>query len=185
MNLTNNQIGNMVQPSTPNGFDQYNWARNTMNGQSNNPTVFATPQSQPTSTFTTFQPQPTQPNYQMLPCRVIAPGEEIKAKDVPIDTPSLFVVSDGSCIIGKEWDEKGGIQNTIYIPAPKDPQNQTVNSTEFDQIMQQLNALRSMVEDLKSSQGVSPVYRSNYHKKKPYHRPNTQIQEEPKGGEES
>lgn len=110
--------------------------------------------NQPTN-FTTFNPS-AQQTRQTIPCWVVGPGEQIQAKDVPMDTPSLFLAQDGSFIIGKEWNNQGGIDDVIFLPVKKDQENdkKTMQTEEFGQIMARLDALTDMIE---------MVYKNNNH----------------------
>lgn len=67
----------------------------------------------------------TQPVLNLVPGRMVKDESEIMASDVPMDGVSIFPMSDGSKIFMKQWDGKGGITTTTYVP-----QTETSNQSE-------------------------------------------------------
>lgn len=165
MGFDNNQQNQM-------GVEQPNWGGNVMPNGYGMWVTPPQPNNQGNTNFTSFRQAPPQPKFQTIPCRVIGPGEQILAKDVPMDTPSLFLASDGSFIIGKEWTDKGGIEDTVFLPVQKDQEqkNNGMPSEEFTQIMARLDALTDMVEILQDRNKFKPntnKYVNKNHNKKP------------------
>lgn len=81
------------------------------------------PQFQPTAQ----QPMmsSTRPPSSPFSGRVVASPDEIQVQEVPTDgTMALFLLSDGSGVIGKRWAPDGSIQTTRFVAeqVPTQPQ---------------------------------------------------------------
>ena len=68
---------------------------------------------------------PTRPPSSPFSGRVVASPDEIQVQEVPTDgTMALFLLSDGSGVIGKRWAPDGSIQTTRFVAeqVPTQPQ---------------------------------------------------------------
>lgn len=97
-----------------------------------------------------FQPSPmwssTRPPSSPFSGRVVASPDEIQVQEVPTDgTMALFLLSDGSGVIGKRWAPDGSIQTTRFVDeqAPAQPQEDPMARLEgkVDGLIQSVAAL--------------------------------------------
>lgn len=97
-----------------------------------------------------FQPSPmwssTRPPSSPFSGRVVASPDEIQVQEVPTDgTMALFLLSDGSGVIGKRWAPDGSIQTTRFVAeqAPAQPQEDPMSRLEgkVDDLIQSVAAL--------------------------------------------
>ena len=97
-----------------------------------------------------FQPSPmwssTRPPSSPFSGRVVASPDEIQVQEVPTDgTMALFLLSDGSGVIGKRWAPDGSIQTTRFVAeqAPAQPQEDPMSRLEgkVDGLIQSVAAL--------------------------------------------
>lgn len=102
------------------------------------------PQFQPTAQ----QPMvsTTRPPSSPFGGRVVASPDEIQVQEVPTDgTMALFLLSDGSGVIGKRWAPDGSIQTTRFVAeqAPAQPQEDPMSRLEgkVDGLIQSVAAL--------------------------------------------
>lgn len=84
-----------------------------------------------------FQPSPmwssTRPPSSPFSGRVVASPDEIQVQEVPTDgTMALFLLSDGSGVIGKRWAPDGSIQTTRFAAeqVPTQPQEDPIARLE-------------------------------------------------------
>lgn len=97
-----------------------------------------------------FQPSPmwssTRPPSSPFGGRVVASPDEIQVQEVPTDgTMALFLLSDGSGVIGKRWSPDGSIQTTRFVAeqAPIQQQEDPMSRLEgkVDGLIQSVAAL--------------------------------------------
>lgn len=97
-----------------------------------------------------FQPSPmwssTRPPSSPFGGRVVASPDEIQVQEVPTDgTMALFLLSDGSGVIGKRWAPDGSIQTTRFVAeqAPAQPHDDPMSRLEgkVDGLIQSVAAL--------------------------------------------
>ena len=99
------------------------------------------PMSQPSPMWSSTRP-PSSP----FGGRVVASPDEIQVQEVPTDgTMALFLLSDGSGVIGKRWTPDGSIQTTRFAAeqAPTQPQEDPMSRLEgkVDGLIQSVAAL--------------------------------------------
>lgn len=97
-----------------------------------------------------FQPSPmwssTRPPSSPFSGRVVASPDEIQVQEVPTDgTMALFLLSDGSGVIGKRWAPDGSIQTTRFVAeqVPAQPAEDPMSRLEgkVDGLIQSVAAL--------------------------------------------
>ena len=97
-----------------------------------------------------FQPSPmwptTRPPSSPFSGRVVASPDEIPVQEVPTDgTMALFLLSDGSGVIGKRWTPDGSIQTTRFVAeqVPAQPVEDPMSRLEgkVDGLIQSVAAL--------------------------------------------
>lgn len=98
---------------------------------------------------TQFQPSPmwssTRSPSSPFGGRVVASPDEIQVQEVPTDgTMALFLLSDGSGVIGKRWAPDGSILTTRYVAEATDQRPTTDPVAELDsKVTEVLSILRS------------------------------------------
>ena len=99
------------------------------------------PMPQPSPMWSTTRP-PSSP----FGGRVVASPDEIQVQEVPTDgTMALFLLSDGSGVIGKRWAPDGSIQTTRFVAeqVPAQPVEDPMSRLEgkVDGLIQSVAAL--------------------------------------------
>lgn len=93
------------------GYNPPAWA-NPQQQQWTNPQPNPTPPPQPQ-----FYNAPLVPQPRTVPCRVVNNPADITPSEIPMDgRVSLFLSSDNSYIIAKQWNQNGLIDTAIYRP---------------------------------------------------------------------
>lgn len=92
-------------------------------------------------------PQNNQPQPPPIPARQINSVNDIKPNDVPMDgTISLFLMSDCSCIIAKQWNSRGTIDDVCFVPEPKNQEQTSQNSDILNTVLERLDNIESMLQ---------------------------------------
>ena len=96
-----------------------------------------------------FQPSPmwssTRPPSSPFSGRVVSSPDEIQVQEVPTDgTMALFLLSDGSAVIGKRWTPDGNILTMRYVAESTDQQPTVDPVAQLDsKVTEVLSILRS------------------------------------------
>ena len=144
----NNQFGypQPVMAQNNMGYPMYN------NGMPMNQPVFRTQMPQ-------VQPMPVQPNYSVIPGRIVGNPDEIRPNEVPNDgSIAVFPLNDGSAVYLKYFTGEGRI-NTVKFTV-ESPETQIVDGVPnqnggFAEINQRLERIEKMIS-------------KNNHYRKPY-----------------
>lgn len=144
----NNQFGypQPVMAQNNMGYPMYN------NGMPMNQPVFRTQMPQ-------VQPMPVQPNYSVIPGRIVNNPDEIRPNEVPNDgSIAVFPLNDGSAVYLKYFTGEGRI-NTVKFTVEA-PETQMVDGVPnqnggFAEINQRLERIEKMIS-------------KNNHYRKPY-----------------
>lgn len=96
------------------------------------------------------QPVPNQ-SPQTLTGRTVNALDEIKLEEVPMNgNPSIFPLSDNSCIYTKVWGTDGTIITKKYIPVENDIPKESVNASGdsvLNTIMERLDKIEKMLAE--------------------------------------
>lgn len=96
-----------------------------------------------------YNPYPQyQANPQQLHGRIVNSANDILPNEVSMDgTISFFPLSDGSGVIGKQWNSDGTIRTYTYANTNADISNEQTSSFE-ETVMSKLNALTEQLNTL-------------------------------------
>lgn len=127
-------------------LDNGNWGFNNSGGGNQNPGM-----PQLGGTMTTSQ-------LPSVPGKIITSPDDIMAKDVPMDgTVSLFLMNDLSCVLAKQWNNRGTIDEVRFV---REQTPEPVSQTQSDilpVILERLDKIETMIK-------------KNSHYKKPYNK---------------
>lgn len=123
-----------------------------------NPPAWANPQQQQ---WTNPQPNPTPPPQSQfynaplipqprtVPCRVVNNPADITPSEIPMDgRVSLFLSSDNSYIIAKQWNQNGLIDTAIYRPEIQNQQTDEEAVPFKQEVLNRLGRIESFFETL-------------------------------------
>lgn len=102
-----------------------------------------------------------QKSFPTLPGMLVNTPDDILAKDVPMDgSISLFLMSDLSAILAKQWNSKGSIDTVQFVRAQN---NEQASDDVLSQIMERLDRIESAVK--KKYSGPRKPYYKNHEEK--------------------
>ncbi len=123
-----------------------------------NPPAWSNPQQQqwnPQQTNPTPPPQPQFynppliPQPRTVPCRVINNTADITPSEIPMDgRVSLFLSSDNSYIVAKQWNQNGLIDTAIYRPEIQNQQAEDEAIPFKQEVLDRLGRIESFFETL-------------------------------------
>lgn len=145
------------QPGQYNPGVDYTGTNNGYYGDSQNGSYGT--MGQPSSMPKLGQNASNQKTFPTLPGMLVNTPDDILAKDVPMDgTVSLFLMSDLSSILAKQWNANGTIDTVQFVRVQN---NETPSGDALSQIMERLDRIETALK--------KPRYSGT---KKSYHKPN-------------
>lgn len=125
------------------GYNPPAWAT-PQQQQWNNPQPNPTPPPQPQ-----FYNPPLIPQPRTVPCRVINNTADITPSEIPMDgRVSLFLSSDNSYIVAKQWNQNGLIDTAIYRPEIQNQQAEEETVPFKQEVLDRLGRIESFFETL-------------------------------------
>lgn len=125
------------------GYNPPAWA-NPQQQQWTNPQPNPTPPPQPQ-----FYNAPLIPQPHTVPCRVVNNPADITPSEIPMDgRVSLFLSSDNSYIIAKQWNQNGLIDTAIYRPEIQNQQTDEEAVPFKQEVLDRLSRIESFFETL-------------------------------------
>lgn len=125
------------------GYNPPAWA-NPQQQQWTNPQPNPTPPPQPQFYNAPLVPQPC-----TVPCRVVNNPADITPSEIPMDgRVSLFLSSDNSYIIAKQWNQNGLIDTAIYRPEVQNQQTDEEAVPFKQEVLDRLGRIESFFETL-------------------------------------
>ena len=129
----------MYDPRQTNpGFNSPAWANPQQ--QWNNPQPNPTPPPQ-------FYNAPLMPQTQTVPCRLVNNPADITPNEIPMDgRVSLFLASDNSYVIAKQWNQNGLINTLRYVPEPQQAPEEDEAVPFKQEVLDRLSRIESYFE---------------------------------------
>ena len=125
------------------GYNPPAWA-NPQQQQWTNPQPNPTPPPQPQ-----FYNAPLIPQPRTVPCRGVNNPADITPSEIPMDgRVSLFLSSDNSYIIAKQWNQNGLIDTAIYRPEIQNQQTDEEAVPFKQEVLDRLSRIESFFETL-------------------------------------
>lgn len=111
-------------------------------------------------------PQTPEPSPNFLPARLVQSPEQILAKDVPMDgSVSLFLMQDLSCILARQWNAKGTIDEVRFIREVPQQSAETQSGDALSEIKERLSNIEGLLSTQRPYSKPRPkkpgVYKQN------------------------